>query len=199
MTTEATDPKPGFFSRNKIWLIAILLFIVSNAGIYFYQKYEQDKMLDTVYETLYQKGISAEESALARNEEVATGLCRTLTWGIRGEMERGNKEVIELFLNKLVQESGVDLVIIQNAQDSIYLSTNKKYENRKIPYIQGVVAQQKVLKSDMEEIVVAAPIMGMESRLGTCLLVYKMMPQTLQKLEEMRRIELPGIPLEATN
>lgn len=192
MTTSANSAEPSFFQKNKLWLIAILLFIISNAGIYFYQQFQQDKLIAKMHETLKGKAELAEASTLSRNEEVATGLCRTLTWGIRGEMERGNKELIELFLNKLVQETGLDLAIVQDQNDSIYLSTNKKYENRKVPYIQGVISEQTVLKSDMEEIVVAAPIMGMEQRLGTCLIVYKMLPETISKLEELRKDEFPG-------
>jgi hypothetical protein len=192
MTTDSASPKQGFFQRNKLWFIALALFAISNSGIYFYQRHEQSKLREECRKMLDAKAQMAQENSIDRNEEMAINLSRTLVWGIRGEMERGNKETIELFMNRLVQESGLDLIIVQDAQDSIYLSTDKKFENRRVPYIQGVISQQQVLKKDMEEVVVAAPIMGLEQRLGTCLLVYKPIGSDLRFLEEMKAGLLPG-------
>lgn len=192
MTTDTSSEKQGFFQRNKLWFIAAALFAISNAGIYFYQKHQQGKLLENCREMLNAKAQLAQENGLDHNEEMASNLCRTLVWGIRGEMERGNKEQIELFMNRMVQESGLDLIIVQDAQDSIYLSTDKKYENRRVPYIQGVIAQQQVLKKELDEVVVAAPILGLEQRLGTCLIVYKSTAKDLKFQEEMKAGLLPG-------
>lgn len=191
--TPVSNPSsaPGFVQKNKVWFIVIGLFILSNGGVYFYQRFQQNRLLKFCREELDKKTKTAEAMALQRSEEMATTLCRTLVWGIRGEMERGNKELIDLFMNKMVQETGLDLVIIQNVQDSIYLSTDKKYENHKVPYIQGVISQQQVLKSDQEETVVAAPIMGMEARLGTCLIVYKAPKEARDFLDRIRQDSLP--------
>jgi hypothetical protein len=192
-TSAAAEPKaPGFFAKNKLWFIALGLFVLSNTGIYFYQKHQQKLMREACRAELNMRQNNAMNLTGMRSEEVATQISRGLIWGVRGEMERGNKELIELYLNKLVQESGVDLVIIQDSKDSVYLSTDKKYENHKVPYIQGVIERQTVLKSDYKEVVIAAPIMGMETRLGTCLIHYMTPKAVLDRLDEEARFLLPG-------
>jgi hypothetical protein len=191
-TTTAAPQGPNFFQKNKIWFIVIGLFLVSNFSVYFYQRYQHHKLMQTCRAALDTNYKTAQEMTLLRSEEAANNLCRTMVFGIRGEMERGNKADIDLFLNRMVQESGLDLVIIQNAQDSIYLSTDKKYENQRVPYIQGVITAQQVLKSDLAEVVIAAPIMGTEQRLGTLLIVYKAPSAVDVLMERMQQDSLPG-------
>ncbi len=192
---SATEPpKAGFFHRNRIWFVVIGLFLLSNFSVYFYQRYQYKKLRETCRTTLDENYKTAEALSLLRSEEMTTNLCRTLVFGIRGSMERGNKADISLFLDRMVQESGLDLVIIQDANDSIYISTDKKYENHKVPYIQGIISAQQVLKSDLEEVVMAAPIMGTEARLGTCLIVYKAPHASDILMAKLREDSLPGEP-----
>lgn len=182
------DPKgPNFFQKNKIWFIVIGVFLVSNFSVYFYQRHQQGKLMQEARTLLDNEYKAAEAMTLQRSEEITKTFCRTLVFGIRGEMERGNKADIDLFLNKMVQETGVDLVVIQNAQDSIYLSTDKKYENQKAPYINGIIEELTVLRSNLDEVVVAAPIRGLETRLGTCLVMYKAPKATDELLQTMRQ------------
>ena len=190
--TELTTP--GFFRRNRIWFIVIGLFLLSNFSVYFYQRYQYNKLRETCRTTLDENYKTAEALSLLRSEEMTNNLCRTLVFGLRGDMERGNKADIDLFLNRMVQESGLDLVIVQDANDSIYVSTDKKYENHKVPYIQGIISAQQVLKSDLDEVVIAAPIMGTETRLGTCLIVYKAPHASDILMAKLRDDSLPGEP-----
>lgn len=188
----SATPAPGFFQKNKIWLIVIGVFILSNLSVYLYQRHQHKRLLKACREELDRKSAEGRAMTLARSEEIASNLCRTLVWGLRGEMDRGNKGDIDQFINKMVQETGLDLVIIQNSSDSIYLSTDKKYENHKVPYVQGVIDRQQIVHSDAEEVAVAAPIMGLERRLGSCLIVYKPTKETRDQLREMERDSLPG-------
>lgn len=191
--TPATEPTaPNFFQRNMIWFIVIGLFLVSNFSVYFYQRYQHNKLEEACILAQQKDVETAQAMTLLRSEEMANNLCRTLVFGIRGEMERGNKATIDLFLQKMVQESGLELAIIQNAQDSIYLSTDKKYENHKVPYIQGVISAQQVLKSDLDEVVVAAPILGTEVRLGTLLIVYEAPAAVDVLMAQMKADSVPG-------
>jgi hypothetical protein len=191
-SSATTSGSPTFFQKNKIWFLVIGVFLLSIGAVYFYQKFQQNRLLKACHAELDRKAAQADSLTLLRNEEIATNLTRTLIWGIRGEMERGNKGEIDLFLNKMVQETGLELVLVQNDMDSIYLSTDKNYENHKIAYLQRVLNKQEVLKSTLEETVVAAPIMGNEARLGSCLLIYKPVLASQELLAAMHRDSLPG-------
>ncbi len=191
VSSTAPD-KPNFFQKNKVWLVIVLLLILSNLGVYFYQRMQQDKLVAMCRVQLDDKYKQGEAMTLQRSVEIATDLCRTMVFGIRGEMERANKGQIELFINNMVQESGLDLVVIQDANDSIYLSTDKKYENQQLPYIEGLVTKEQVLRSDLNEVVVVSPIMGTEKRLGTLLILYKAQQPTQESLQKLRLDSLPG-------
>jgi hypothetical protein len=183
--------EPNFFQKHKVWIIVAGIFILSHLSFYIYHRIQQGNLREACQAVITSKNATADAMTLQRSEEIATNLSRTMVFGIRGEMERGNKADIDLFMNKMVQESGLDLVIVQDDKDSIYLSTDKQYENHKVPYIQGVISEQQVLRADLEEVVVAAPIMGTEKRLGTCLIVYRAPAATDALLQRMKQDSLP--------
>jgi hypothetical protein len=183
---------PGFFQKNKIWFIVIVIYVLSLAAVYFYQRHQQSRLRKEAYAEMDRRDRVADALTTERNEEAASNLCRAIVWGVRGEMERGNKGAIDLFLNKMVQETGLELILIQNAQDSIYLSTDKNYENHQVKYLQQALTEMKTLNATVEEAVVAAPIMGSESRLGTCLVIYKLPHELVEGLAELKADSLGG-------
>ncbi len=183
---------PTFFQRNKIWFLVIGIFLLSIGGVYFYQKFQQKRLVKACRAELDRKSAQADSMAILHNVEIATSLSRALIWGIRSEMESGNKGEIDQFLNKMVQETGLELIVIQGDKDSIYLSTDKNFENHKVAYLQRALSKQEVLKSTLEETVVAAPILGTETRLGSCLLIYKPLLETADFLRQMHQDSLPG-------
>ena len=172
--TSHTPQAQGFFARNRIWFIVILLFAASNAGIYFYQQFKNKKQVEKM-QTDFEAKIKANGESMAtlsnlKNLEIAELLTKTLVWGVRGEVIRGNKELIDRFLIELAQQTNVDLIILEGIDGVIYLSTDKKYENQKVADIlSGVpvsVESRKVLKNEPDELVVAAPIMGERKQTG---------------------------------
>ncbi|HHG83163.1 MAG TPA: hypothetical protein ENJ82_00310, partial [Bacteroidetes bacterium] len=126
------NQKPGWFAKNRIWLFIAVLFAITNSGIYFYQKYLQDSQKEEFAELLDNKGKLGSELVALKNAEAVQILSKTLVWGVRAEMMRGNKELIDQFLIEMVQQTDADLVIIEDSNGVIYLSTDKKYENQRV-------------------------------------------------------------------
>lgn len=181
-TSSSANPEAkGWLAKNKIWFIVIALFAASNAGIYFYQQFKQNKQAKEMRAKFDDKVKSNTEAvntlAALKNLEIVEILTKTLVWGVRGEVIRGNKEIIDRFLIEMAQETNVDLVILEGIDGVIYLSTDKKYENQRVseilPSVPISVDSRKVLKNEPDEIVVAAPIMGEETKLGVLFLIYK--------------------------
>jgi uncharacterized protein (UPF0333 family) len=181
-TSYSPNPEAkGWFAKNRIWLIVILLFAASNAGIYFYQQFKNNKQAKEMRAKFDEKVKSNTESvntlAALKNLEIVQILTKTLVWGVRGEVIRGNKELIDRFLIEMAQETNVDLVILEGIDGVIYLSTDKKYENQKVadilPSVPISIESRKILKNEADELIVAAPIMGEETKLGVLFLVYK--------------------------
>lgn len=176
-TSSASSQTPGWFAKNRIWFFLVVLFAISNSGIYFYQRYQRTKQKEEFAELLDKKGKLGEDLLALKNAEGVQMLSKTLVWGVRAEMMRGNKELIDQFLIEVVQETEADLVIVADTNNVIYLSTDKKYENQSVndilPSVPVDIRSPKVLKSELNEMTVAAPIMGDERKIGALFLTYK--------------------------
>ncbi|MEM0997264.1 MAG: hypothetical protein AAGN35_09305 [Bacteroidota bacterium] len=187
-STKKQD-QTGWFARNRIWLVVILLFALSNSGIFFYQRIQNQRQAEKFAEILVEKGEKGSDLVSIKHLEAVQILMKTLVWGVRGEMIRGNKELIDRFLINLVQETLLDLVIIEDPNHIIYLSTDKKYENQAVaqilPAVPISIDAPRVLKSEPDEVVAAAPIMGDEEQIGALFLVYKTDRATEKLVEDI--------------
>jgi hypothetical protein len=189
-STGGSSPQPpGWFGRNKIWFIVIAIFAVTNSGIYFYQRFQQNKQAEKFAEEMAKKGPLAEDLVRLNNLESVQLLSKSLTWGVRGEMIRGNKELIDRFLIEMVQETPADLIIIGDMNLRVYLSTDKKYEGKPVseilPAVPVAVNSPKILKNELDEVIAAAPIMGEEEQIGAMFLVYKIDAATEKLLQDI--------------
>ena len=187
---------PSFFEKNKIWFIVGALFVVTNAGIFFYQKWQYNKLAERYKQELVLKGQMSRKFVNEQNKVLGTALARTVVWGIRGEMMRGNIELIDQYLIGLVQETGLDLIAVEDSSGKIILSTDKKYENQQIsailPAVPSNVTEPMFVKSDPEEIIMVSPIMAADRRLGTFFMKYKPGERTAEFLQKIRTDNITG-------
>lgn len=174
-TSTTANPEPNaevksWFQKNKVWIFIGALFVVSNLGIYFYQSFRMSKLRSAFNQEMETKGNLASQFAQYNNERFATALIKPLAWGIRGEMMRGNKELVDVFLQSVVQETDLDLIAVVDMTGMVYLSTDKKYENQPvmevIPTMPKEVVKIGIQTSSPDKVVATAPIMGDVTQLG---------------------------------
>jgi len=111
-------------------------------------------------------------------------LAKPLIWALRTEMLQGNLSQVNLYLNDLVKEQGVQRIIIADSKGKIIASTNKKDEGQ--PF--STVGKEEKLKNDQTSVtrgdssslIMTSPIMGFNNRLGTLLIKYSV-PQSVIK------------------
>ena len=170
--SNESKPNPLVEWAKKNWklLTVIGLFLLSNLGIYGYQKI-QIRGLKADYDSFLEKQATlARANATQHNERFAKALIQPLAWGIRGEMMRGNKELVDVFLQSVVQETDVDMVAVVDMTGMVYLCTNKKFENKPVvevlPTLPKDVIRIGVQTASPERVVATAPIMGDVQQLG---------------------------------
>jgi hypothetical protein len=111
------------------------------------------------------------------NKESLKLLSKPLTWSIRSEMLRGNMEQVDILISDLVKENNFEFVHLVGVDGNISLSTNKKMIG-KVVDLESVAAMlgadtTTMLQERDSTLIVVAPVMGYDSKLGTLVFGYK--------------------------
>jgi hypothetical protein len=97
-------------------------------------------------------------------------------WAVRSEMLRGNHEQVGQYLTQFVKEPGMKEILVVGPDGTALVATNKKREGASVTdsFPQEMLQVDTAVISDGEQgtIVVTAPIMGLNARLGTLILVW---------------------------
>lgn len=195
MAQESTNLPPtanqkskGFFAKNRVTLILLLVIAVSNASIYLYQNNKiSDLRLD--FEKNYQSQVAKVDNLVEKRVESATVcLGRALSFACAAELASGNKQRLNLFFIDMVQNTEASLISIVDTMGYVYLSTDKDYENQSIldvvPSLPGRVNEPTLLKVNAKEFLYAAPI-KYGRRIGTLVLDYKLDNKSRKMLDEI--------------
>jgi hypothetical protein len=169
-TPGANQEVKSWFQKNKLYLFFAAVLLVSNLGLYLFKSYQIGHLKDQFNTTLAAKGESALQLAQHSNERVAEALTKPLVWGVKNEMMRGNKELLDNFLTSVVQDSDLELIVIVDMQGIIYLATDKKYEGKFVLDVLPAIPQRplkaEVIGGTPNEAAAVSPILGETEQLG---------------------------------
>ncbi|WP_158728819.1 MULTISPECIES: hypothetical protein [unclassified Flavobacterium] len=104
-------------------------------------------------------------------------LSKAYIWAIRKELMTNNLEQVNLYAIDMVKEKGFQSIIVCNNKGVVVSATNKKQEGKlfssfgKSNYLQ--FQETKVESINDSTLVVASPIMGFNSKLGTLIVEYQ--------------------------
>jgi hypothetical protein len=120
---------------------------------------------------------SAEAQIAQSNRDMLMLLSRPMVWSIRAEMLRGNNEQIDLFIADMVRERNFRNILIANINGEIILSTNKMQEGQQAAQyvdVELLSAENTMVEADEHDnLILAAPILGFDKRLGTLIIEYQ--------------------------
>lgn len=89
----------------------------------------------------------------------------TLSWAIRGELLRNNKEQINQYFNEFVKTPGIIKLQLINSEDGlIEISTDKKDEGIKTNKYANI--NNQVVESDSVQSTIITPITGLNNKIG---------------------------------
>jgi hypothetical protein len=193
MEQNNTNPsqKKGLSARTIVTIIILALLIGLPTGIYFW-KQAALKCVKRQYEAQIVKINDGHANELAvieksRNEVLAT----VFSWAVRSEMMRSNLELVEQYMTELVKNQGYNEVSLVNPDGIVTKSTNKKYEGNIFPDLMAsqLNAVSKVTFSDGPNgnVLVFAPIAGINERMATVIINYTPKNKTLTKSENDKK------------
>jgi hypothetical protein len=155
-----------------IWFF--ILLIVS-AGIYLWGyirvKSFERRMKERETEILQKTQIIVNE----KTKEFLKITALPLVWAVGKNMMRGNFDEINEYMERLVQEKGFKEILLVDTTGTIVLSTDKKVQGQKFGNyypVEFLQANDVVIISDSVNIRAVAPVMGLNSRLGTLVITY---------------------------
>ncbi|MCK9195772.1 MAG: hypothetical protein M0P16_02190 [Syntrophales bacterium] len=100
-----------------------------------------------------------------------------LVWAVRKEMIQGNYDQINEYAKSYVKERNMQQIVLVKADGTIAVATDKKIEGAQAKDVfppqlleQNDVSITEVNNGNLQ---VAAPIMGLNAKLGTLILIYK--------------------------
>ena len=174
---KAKKKRPGTFrkfAKKHPLFTTIVCCLLAIVAVYFWKDIEGKREKNDVIEVATAKLDSANETMLKL-------LSKPLTWNIRSEMLRGNIDQVDLFLSDFVKENNFQFFMLVDPSGNVVLSTDKKLEG--VPLEDSKLIElvntdtTKVLKVEDGTLIVAAPVMGYDSRLSTLIFGYKPEPE----------------------
>lgn len=161
--------------KGYLYVIGVLIILL--VGMYFWRTFAVrgiEKKMEV------QKVQIIEKSRQVITDKTKYFLRLTATpfiWAIRKEILRENYEQINEYLIQFVKEPHIKQVLIARSDGTIAVATDKKLEGAALSslYPQEFIGTDEIALSDDKSgnIIVAAPVMGFNKKLGIFLMVYE--------------------------
>ena len=156
----------------------LLLSVLALTVVYIWKESQNDKQKSVI--------IKAATLQIEKNQQdLLKIIAKPLVWDIRSEMLRGNLEQVDLLISDLVKENNFRYIHLITPNGNVILSTNKSLEGKQIG--DEIIAHLLLVESPSiveladKVIVVAAPVMGIDRRLATMVIGYKIVDIKLEK------------------
>lgn len=179
MPNREDSMKENKDNRKKYWyligalaVLVLIVFIWKGIEVRNIQKKMAEERI--VLNEHYRKVI------INKNEEMLRLVTIPFVWAVRKEMLRENYEQINEYFVQFIKEQDVKQILIAKPDGLIVVSTDKKLEGMSFAslYPPDLLEQDTVfVKVNEDETVwVAAPILGLNAKLGVLFMIYKPKP-----------------------
>ena len=161
--------------KPVVFIPLILLLVI--LGVYLYK----ESQLNDVRRRAEQEKAAviqrANERISENNEYLLEVLMKPFSWSVRTALLSGNVDQVNQYLFQLVQEDKFPLVLVADADGTVISSTDQNFTGAAFAdhfNAEYLGADSTVIDdSDPNRVVVASPVMGLNSKLGTILAVYQ--------------------------
>jgi hypothetical protein len=176
--TPVEEKKKKKISTKWIFrIIIILVVILVPVIIYFAKDIEINRLKEKQALEIQSMKQQASDKVDLNNNANLIIVGKIFSWAVRGELTRDNKDQVNQMMIELVKENDYRQVVLLSSDGSVVLSTDKKYEGddfNKSVY-DAMLGSDNVQVSPQKngDLLVAAPVFGIDSRLGTVIITYR--------------------------
>jgi len=159
-----------YFIRNRPVLTAIITGLLVVIVTYLWKDMQGKRNTAQVI------GMAGEQVTI-RQQEMLQLMAKPLVWSIRAEMLRGNLEQVNILITDMVKEKNFQYIHLVEPDGKVLLSTNKRLEGQSLKgEIDAALLSTEspvAKRNDEKQLVVAAPVMGVDRRLATLVFCYQ--------------------------
>ncbi len=191
---ESLRSNRWFWAAIGVLVLANLYFMISKGVVR--QRLEKEKVQ---LEEEHRQELRLALSTSARRQ--LSLMMKTFVWAVRSSMLRDNLDEVDQYFLELIKEKQIAEIVLADRQGRILVSTNKKHEGQAFAdlYPPEMLAVEEVTfrpALDQTRYFVSAPVLSLNTRLGTLFLVY-VAPQAGELLEQAgppvgEKVETPG-------
>lgn len=185
---ELNKKEKGHFRRN--WLYYTLFLIaIGLSGFLWVSKNmalkKQAKAFDSEKSMLVKQ---FDETLLTNSNKNLELMMKTFVWAVRSEMTRDNQEQVDQYFTQLVKSDKIVEITLIDKTGKVLISTNKKNEGVMLAtaYTDEVLKVEEVsILNKSEQQVIAAPVLSIDSKIGTLIVLYKTDAFHLDAIKEL--------------
>ena len=173
---ESNDKQRSFIFTSKHLLIAGLVVIALLAIIWAWKSIQINSLKKEHAARELQLKQQAQALLISSDQHYLQLLAKPYVWAIRTEMMAGNLGQVNLYANDMVKEKNMKSIVIADNKGIIVSSTDKKLEGQNFAAV-GNQSYLNINHTTVDQVndsllVMASPIMGFNSRLGTLMITY---------------------------
>jgi len=148
----------------------LVLSVLALTVVYVWNDYQNNKQKSVIQK-------AANLQIEKNQQDLLKVMLKPLVWDIRSEMLRGNMEQVDLLISDLVKEKNFRYIHLIAPNGNVIMSTNKGLEGKQIG--DEIIANLLLVESPSiveladKIMVVAAPVMGIDRRLATLVMGYR--------------------------
>lgn len=167
--------------RLKGALILMLLI----AGMYGWKNLAVRKAEKETLEQTTKLTETAGQLFLEKNRALMRMTAIPLSWVVRAEMLKGNYENIDQYFNQIIKEDHFKVILLADTDGKILVATNKRMEGASLSqfYPSSLLEQYEttVTQLNSEELIAAAPVIGLTAKQGVLILLYPVNDPVLEQ------------------
>lgn len=162
--------------EHKWFYLIILLLLIFCAYLYISKsisdKHHAEELVNTRENYEQQLQVALDDHARRQ----LSLMMKTFVWAVRSSMLRNNLDEVDQYFIQLVQEEGIHEIVLANENGEILVATNKKHEGQLFSehYPSDLLKPDDVVFDHQGQYYyVAAPVLSLNTRLGTLFVVYE--------------------------
>lgn len=172
---------------KSVYLVLVVILAISFITLWIMDSSKYNKLEKASLEEqqlLKKTSIEEQNLLIAKSDQIIKNrdelslklLMKPLVWAIRAEMLRDNMEQVNQYAYNMVKEKNFELVMIVSTTGEIISATDKKLEGTQfsVNYDNAFLNKNEIMTKSTGSniIVISAPVMGYDNRLGTVFIKY---------------------------
>jgi C4-dicarboxylate-specific signal transduction histidine kinase len=170
MTTIKNRISEGFKANKWAYIIAGLL-IVCCLYLLISKFLDSRRHEQTIHNMQEQSELIVRMNA----QKQLTLMVKTFVWAVRSAQIRDNIDEVNQYFNELVKEPNIKEIVLADNKGTVLAATNKKHEGKAFGdlFPAALLRQNDVFFTQQDSVYqVAAPVMALNNKLGTLLILY---------------------------